>query len=324
MSTRVSKAELAKATPLPWWRGEGGRLALRRVAGRAVKPIALLAAVLWLSMLWNLPVDLRDFDAQAVSTNWPALLLPAVSAVVLNASFIDGVAIEILMLTLLITLIPTLRQGRTAFVLRHGVAFLTVLLVVLCLTDLGVRMVLGRPFAPLLDLGIYANVVDLQKGSFKGITGWFLTLAQLALLALIYGTSLKAVQVIQRVTSGKRYGPLTLVITAGLALSYVGAKWLPESRIAEAHDRLIHARASTTVWKQADRSWRMLAALHRFEKAIEVDHFPDLPPERLLAKLGDVDVVLAFFESLRAECPEPGTVSALQPARSRWFQRAAS
>ena len=296
MSTRASRAELLKANPATWWLDDR-YLALRRFAVRGLKPLALLAAVLWLSMLWNLPVDLRDFDAQAMSTNWPALLLPALSAVVLNASFIDGIAFEILALTLVIALVPGLRQGRAGSVLRHGVALVTLLLVVLCLTDLGVRMVLGRPFAPLLDLGIYANVVDLQKGSFKGMTGWFLTTAQLALIAFIYGTSLKAVEMIQRVTQGRRYGPLTLVITAGLTLSYAGATWLPDRVVAKAHDRLIHARASTTVGRQIKRSWTMLAALHKFEKAVEIDQFPDLPPERLLAGLGDIDVVLAFFES---------------------------
>ncbi len=296
MSTRVSRAEPAKTASVSWWQDQGVA-ALRRFAALAAKPIVLTMAVLWLSMLWNLPVDLRDFDAQAVSTNWPALLLPALSAVVLNASFVDGIAFEILALTLLIALIPPLRAGRIGAVVRHGVAAVTLLVVILCLTDLGVRMVLGRPFAPLLDLGIYANVVDLQKGSFKGITGWFLTLAQLILAVLIYGGAFKAVQVIQRVTSGRHYGPLILVMMAGLTLSYIGAKWLPESRVAQAHDRLIHARASTTLWKQSDRSWRMLAALHRFEKAVEVDQFPELPPERLLAKLGDVDVALVFFES---------------------------
>ncbi|MGH1477937.1 MAG: sulfatase-like hydrolase/transferase [Geminicoccales bacterium] len=293
---RASKAELTRAA-LPWWQDKGGSTSLKRLAGRLIKPIALLAAILWLSMLWNLPVDLRDFDAEAVSTNWPALLLPTLGAIALNASFIDGIAVEILLLTLAIALIPLLRQGRIAVGMRHGVALLTLLLVVLCLTDLGVRMVLGRPFALLLDLSIYANVFDLQKGSFKGITGWFLTAAQLAFCASIYVVSLKAVGVIQRVTLGKRYRPLILVITAGLTFSYIGAKWMPESRIAKAHDRLIHARASTTVWKQIERSWTMMVALQKFEEAVEVDQFPDLPESQLLSKLDGVDVLLAFFES---------------------------
>jgi len=272
-------------------------LALRHHAVRAFKPLILLTGFLWLSMLWNLPVDLRDLGAQAISTNWPALLLPVLSAVAVNASFIDGIAIEILLLTFAIALLSWLRQGRVAFVLRHGIAALTLVLVVVCLTDLGVRMVLGRPFAPLLDLGIYVNVVDLQKGSFKGITGWFLTAAQLLFAAFIYGSSLKAVHIIQRVTSGRSYRPSTLVITSSLILYYAWAVYLPESRIAEAHDRLIHARASTTIWKQFDRSRTMLAALDEFEKAAAIDQFPDLPPDRLLSGLEDVDVLLTFFES---------------------------
>ena len=248
-------------------------------------------------MLWNLPVDLKDLNAEAVSTSWPALLLPALAAIVISASFIDGIAFEILLLTFAVALLPALRSGRAAFLLRHAVAAITLLLVVLCLTDLGVRMVLGRPFAPLLDLGIYANVVDLQKGSFKGLTGWFLTAAQLVLAVLIYGLSLGAVRCVQRVTSGKRWRPVALIATAFLILGYVGGKWLQSGVVASGLDRLIHAQASTTVWRQIDRSWRMLSALEKFERTIAVDQFSDLPPDRLLADLADVDVLLLFFES---------------------------
>ncbi|MGI9419215.1 MAG: sulfatase-like hydrolase/transferase, partial [Geminicoccaceae bacterium] len=154
-----------------------------------------------------------------------------------------------------------------------------------------------RPFAPLLDLGIYANVVDLQKGSFKGLTGWFLTAVQLVFAILIYGLSLGAVRMVQRVTSGLRYRPATMLVTGVLCLGYLGGKWLPAGVIATGLDRLIHAQASTTVWRQIDRSARMLAALDKFEDVVAVDQFPELPPERLLADLGDVDVLLVFFES---------------------------
>ncbi|MEM7043585.1 MAG: sulfatase-like hydrolase/transferase [Pseudomonadota bacterium] len=295
MSTRVSRAELAEAASRPI--GLAGAYGLPRWLKRAVKPLLLIGAIFWLSMLWNLPVDLRDLNAEAVSTNWPALLLPALSAIVVSASFIDGIAFEILLLTFAIALVPALRSGQVSAILRHGIALITLLLVVLCLTDLGIRMVLGRPFAPLLDLGIYANVVDLQKGSFKGLTGWFLTAAQILLALLIYGLSLGALRCIQRVTSGRRWGRATLLVTGILILGYAGSKWLPSGLVASGLDRLIHAQASSTVWRQVDRSWRMLTALEAFEKTIAVDQFPDLPPERLLADLGDVDVLLVFFES---------------------------
>ena len=296
MSTRVSRAELAEGAPRPF--GLGGRDdGLSRQLRCVLKPLLLVAAVLWLSMLWNLPVDLKDLRTEALSVSWPALLLPALFAIVINASFIDGIAFEILLLALAIALFPAFREGRVALMLRHVFAGATLLLVVLCLTDLGVRMTLGRPFAPLLDLGIYANVVDLQKGSFKGLTGWFLTFAQLMLAVVIYGLSLGAVRMMQRVTSGRRWRTVTLALTAFLALGHIGARWLPSEGVAAGLDRLIHAKASTTVWRQIDRSWRMLAALDDFEKVVAVDQFPDLPPDRLLAGLDDVDVLLVFFES---------------------------
>ncbi|MGI9435942.1 MAG: sulfatase-like hydrolase/transferase [Geminicoccaceae bacterium] len=286
MSMPVSRTELAEAALRP-----GERHWLRTGATCVV----LLAASLWLSMLWNLPVDIRDFDTSDVAVNWPALVLPALNAIIVNASFVDGVALEIVLLVALIALVPALRHGRTAVLLRHAVAVSTLLLVVLCLTDLGVRMVLGRPFAPLLDLGIYANVVDLQKGSFKGMTGWFLTLAQVMLGALVYGVSLKAVGIIQRTTGEQPFRCLALGVSVGFVLFHLGTSVLPGS--AAVHDRLVHARASTTVWRQVDRSWTMLAALNDFEGAIEVDQFPELPADRLLAKLGQIDVLLVFFES---------------------------
>jgi len=296
MSTRVSRAELADAAARPI--GFGRRIdALPLRLRKALKPVLLVTAVLWLSMLWNLPVDLKDLNAEALSTSWPALLLPALAAIVVSASFLDGIALEILLLTSAIALFSGLREGWRASVLRHIIAGVTLLLVVLCLTDLGVRMVLGRPFAPLLDLGIYANIVDLQKGSFKGLTGWFLTIVQLLLAFVIYGLSLSAVRLIQRVTSGQRYGSATLVVTAILILGHIGGKWMPASAVAQSFDRLIHAQASETVWRQVDRSWRMMTALHEFEAVVAVDAFPELAPERLLAGLDDVDVLLVFFES---------------------------
>ena len=293
MSTRISRAELAGTTSAPV--ALDGRLG--SVVRRAAKPFLLFAAIFWLSMLWNLPVDLKDLSTESVSTNWPALLLPALTAVIVNASFLDGIAVEILLLALAIALFPFLRRGGVAAVFRHAIAALTLLLVVLCLTDLGVRMVLGRPFAPLLDLGIYANVVDLQKGSFRGLTGWILTGFQILLAGLIYLLSLRAVRAIQRITSGRRHGRISLVVSGVLVVGYFAGKILPEGYIASGADRLIHARASTTITRQIDRSWRMLSALHDFEKIVAVDRFSDVPPDKLLAELGDVDVLLVFFES---------------------------
>ena len=296
MSTRVSRAELAEAAPRPFGLGGPDEGFIRRFKP-VLKPVLLIAAIFWLSMLWNLPVDLKDLRTESFSTSWPALLLPALAAIVVNASFVDGIAFEILLLTLAIALFPVLRQGRGATILGHVFAGATLFLVVLCLTDLGVRMTLGRPFVPLLDLGIYANVVDLQKGSFKGLTGFFLTLAQLALAVLIYGLSLGAVRILQRVTSGRRWRTVTVALTGVLTLGYIVGQLLPSSVAASSLDRLVHAKASTTVWRQVDRSWSMLAALDDFEKIVAVDQFPELPLENLLADLGDVDVLLVFVES---------------------------
>ena len=291
---RVSKAEWADGGPAR--RGLDSGMTAASAWRHAMTIVVLLAAVFWLSMLWNLPVALQDFDVPTASTNWPALVSPVLSAIVLNASVADALALEVVVLVGLIALWPGLRAGTPAVLLRHGFGLVTLFLVVLCLTDLGVRMVLGRPFAPLLDFGIYANVVDLQRGSFKGPTGWFLTMAQLLLLALIYGLSVMAVGAVQRITAGRRYRLWTLVASGALILFYVGATWLPVGGAA-LQDRLVHARASKTIWRQIDRSWTMFGALRDFEKAAAVDQFPDLAPQKLLARLDEVDVLLVFFES---------------------------
>ncbi len=296
MSTRASRAELRAAAVRPS-NLDGDVTALSDKLRHAVEPIFLLAAVAWLSILWNLPVDPNDLHAETASADWPALLLPLVFAIVTNASFVNGIGFEILLLTLAIALLPALRQGPLARVLGHVFAGATLLLVSLCLTDLGLRMVLGRPFAPLVDLGIFANVVDLQNGSFKGLTGWLLTALQLLLALAIYSLSLGALRIVQRVTSGRSYGPVTRIIAGLLVLGYVSGKLMPAGVVAASLDDMIHARASTTVWQQIDRSMELRNALDEFEQTVAVDRFRDLPPERLLADLGDVDVLLVFVES---------------------------
>jgi hypothetical protein len=51
------------------------------------------------------------------------------------------------------------------------------------------------------------------------------------------------------------------------------------------------------VWQQVDRSAHLLSGLDDFERTITRDRFSAFPPERLLADLGDVDVLLVFVES---------------------------
>jgi hypothetical protein len=292
---RASRTEL-RATARPSGL-DGHAAALADKLRYTVKPVLLLVAVAWLSMLWNLPVDPQDLQAGEPSGTWPALLLPLVIAIVTHASVIDGIAFEVLLVTLAIALLTPLRQGPLARLFGHLFAAVTLVLVVLSLTDLGLRMVLGRPFAPLTDIGIYANVVDLQNGSFRGPTGWLLAALQLSLALAIYSLSLGALRIIQRVTSGRRYGPVTRVVAGLLVIGYVGGKLLPAGVVASSLDRMIHARASTTMANQIDRSLALEAALERFESIGAVDRFRELPPERLLAGLDNVDVLLVFVES---------------------------
>ena len=70
---------------------------------------------------------------------------------------------------------------------------------------------------------------------------------------------------------------------------------MPSGVVVSGIDRLIHAQASTTVWRQVDRSWRMLSALETFEKTIAVDQFPDLPPDRFNA----IQQLAALFADLQ-------------------------
>ncbi|MEL6961858.1 MAG: hypothetical protein AAFO01_03830 [Pseudomonadota bacterium] len=263
----------------------------------AIKPLFLLVAFCWLSIFWNLPVDFDDVNPGAAPASWPALFLPIVSSIVVNASVLDGIAFEILIVTWAIAIFPFLRRGPLAFLFGHVVALITLVLTVLCLTDLGLRMVLGRPFVLFQDLGIYTHVMDLQNGSFKGPTGWFLMILQLLLAFAIYSLALGAIRTIQQVTTERRHGAVVQIVAGLLILGYVGGKLLPAGVVASSLDRMIHARASTTVWSQVERSLQLQTALDRFKTTAEIDRFSDHPRHQLLAELSDIDVLLVFVES---------------------------
>jgi hypothetical protein len=230
--------------------------------------LALLAAGLWLSCLWSLP------------THPYAPLRMAFS-------------VEMVILLLLLALVAPLRSGALGRALRYAGAAATTLVVVLKLSDLGMRTSLGRPLNPLLDVDLASSVVDLLTGT---LGGWRATLvlagAVLALLT-VFVLSALAIGVAQRVLG--QPGTRSLMLAAGgvlLALFAIGqaaSQLLPY--------RPVSAHASDMLLAQ----WRLgrdaLQEQARLEATMASDPFRNLPAGTLLERLGGVDVLLIYFES---------------------------
>jgi hypothetical protein len=242
-------------------------------AGRRAEPWApaalwTLGAFLWLSFLWNMP-------------NAPAVLAPG---------FFLKIALEAALIAGLIAALPWIRGGRGGTLYRHGIALVTLLVVTDCLTDFGIRAVLDRPFAPLQDLHILPAIQHLLTGSLKGPIALLLVGAVLVAAWIVYGSTIRAVRRLQR-AAGEARTRAWLLGVAGLAL------------LLFALDRLtpfegpVQAQASAAIGEQLAYGRTLKAGLAEFERKLADDPLKDLPPDHLLTRLGDTDVLLVFFES---------------------------
>jgi hypothetical protein len=262
-----------------------GRAALRARGCRAGWALGALA---WLALLWHLPNEQQD----------------------LRPAFFLTLALEAVLLAAALALLPIVRRGRPALAMRHAVALATLLLVTLCLTDLGVRLVLDRPLAPLLDLHIAPAVINLLSGSLRGPIAWLAALAFTAAVLSVYGLSAQAVGALQRAFDDPPLRRAGLGLAAAALTIFAGQQL---AREPEAGSRpWLDAHASQTLWHQWQHSLDMLQAIKEFEHAIAVDYFRELPPDHLLAGLGGADVLLVFFESYgRSALEQPRYADAL-------------
>jgi len=265
----------------------------RSWAGHA---LALAAAFVALSLLWNLPVALTGFV-------W---------------SVIGAASLEITLVFALLALVPALRSGGSGRLVAAAVALATTLVVVLQLGALVLHESLARPLNPLLDLHLAKSLVHLMTETLGGLLGW-LCLAALAVAPLLVGSGAFA---LLRVAQGALDRPLirhvTLAACAALLLLFAFQAMLPQAfgpwRPVSNHASLMLLQQ----WRIAEQTTVGMAAL---EKAIAADRFRDVPPDRLLGRLDGADVLLMFVESYgRSALEQPRYADTLVP-RLAVFER---
>jgi hypothetical protein len=242
------------------------------LAGGWRQGLGALLALLWLSALWNLPVQLGHFGPRALAS----------------------IALEVVLLTGLLAVLPWLRHGSMAALLRWGFALATVLIVVLKSAEILVRATLARPLDPVADLRLAPSVVHLLTGALGDFWGWLALAGGLIGLIAAFALSALAVRRLQLALDRRAIRRAVLAFAGALASLWIVERALPE-RFASW--RPVSAHASETLLGQWRRSAEMRADLQIFESQARQDAFREMPRERLLAGLAGIDVLLMFVES---------------------------
>ncbi len=256
----------------------------------------LLGALVWLSVVWNLPVELGDFD--------PAALLALAGEVAL---LFGGLA-----------LIAPLREGRTGRVVAWTVGLATAVVALLKLAELAIRASLARPLNPLLDLHLASALMHLLTGTLGAVLGW-LALAGLALIPiLVLLITVKAVRVAQRGLGEQRWRRATLGGAAVAIVLLVAQQLVPQ---AFSRWRPVPLRTSQMLAEEWRQGRAMLADRADFERKAADDPFRDTPADALLAGLGSADVLLIYIESYGRSALEQERYAELLLPRLATFER---
>jgi hypothetical protein len=264
--------------------------------GRPHAAAQLLGALVWLSVVWNLPVELGDFD--------PAALLALAGEVAL---LFGGLA-----------LIAPLREGRTGRVVAWTVGLATAVVALLKLAELAIRASLARPLNPLLDLHLASALMHLLTGTLGAVLGW-LALAGLALIPiLVLLITVKAVRVAQRGLGEQRWRRATLGGAAVAIVLLVAQQLVPQ---AFSRWRPVPLRTSQMLAEEWRQGRAMLADRADFERKAADDPFRDTPADALLAGLGSADVLLIYIESYGRSALEQERYAELLLPRLATFER---
>ncbi len=232
----------------------------------------LLGALVWLSLVWNLPVELGDFGAAALL----------------------ALAGEVALLFGALALVAPLREGRSGRIAAWAVGLATAVVALLKLAELVIRASLARPLNPLLDLQLAPALMHLLTGTLGQILGW-LALAGLVLIPiLVLLVTVKVVRAAQRVLADRRWQCASLGIAALAVLLLVTQQILPQ---AFAGWRPVRLGTSQMLIEEARQGRLMLADRALFERKAADDRFQDTPAKALLAGLGSADVLLVYVES---------------------------
>jgi hypothetical protein len=268
------------------WAAPGG---LRAAAG-------LLGALVWLSLIWNLPVELDQLDL-------PGLL---------------ALAGELALLFGALALAAPLRVGRTGRAVAWAVGLATAVVALLKLAELAVRASLGRPFNPLTDLPLASSLMHLLTGMLGAALGW-LALTGLALVPiLVLFVTVKAVRISQRALDEPRWRRATLA-GAGLALVLIVVQQLTPAAFESW--RPVPLRTSEMLVDEWRQGRVMLADRAEFRRQAADDPFRDTPADKLLTGMGDADVVLVYIESYGRSALEEERYAELLLPRLATFQR---
>jgi phosphatidylglycerophosphate synthase len=262
------------------WRGEGAMMPRPDPDRTRLRAATLAVTFCVLSQLWSLPLSYKAYAWSQLAT----------------------ASLEVTALVALLALIPLLRRGRMAVITAALLAVATMLVTTLRVAELGFQESLGRALNPVLDVYLLDSLALLLTETLGTPLGQ-LSVAALALAPLLVGAvAFIAVRASQRALESRfvRYGALAACV--GLAGAFVVQKWGsitmwgpplggPASRAVVSNDATVtllqHVRAG-------QETARGIEAL-RIEMAD--DRFRDVPADRMLARLGGVDVLLIFIEA---------------------------
>jgi hypothetical protein len=258
--------------------------------------VGLLWALVWLSLIWNLPVEPGELRA-------PALL---------------ALAGEVALLFGALALIAPLRAGRSGRIVAWAVGLVTAVIAALKLAELMLRASLARPFNPLSDLHLVSSLMQLLTGILGEVMGW-LALAGLALIpVLVLLVTVKAVRLGQRALDQPRWQRAMLGVAA-LALVLIVA----EQVAPQAFDRWqpVPLRTSRMLADEWQQGRVMLADRAEFERKTADDPFRNTPAGALLSGLRGVDVLLIYVESYGRSALEQERYAELLLPRLATFER---
>jgi hypothetical protein len=256
----------------------------------------LLGALVWLSLVWNLPVELGDFRA-------PTLLALAGEAALLFGA---------------LALIPSLRVGRSGRVVAWAVGLVTAVVAALKLAELVIRASLARPFNPLVDMHLVSSLMHLLTGTLGPVLGW-LALAGLALIPiLVLIVTAKAIRVGQRALEERRWRQATLAVAALALVLMVTEQLVPQAFERWQPVPLRTSRMLADEWRQGRV---MLADRAEFERKAAADPFRDTPADALLTGLRGIDVLLIYIESYGRSALEQERYAELLLPRLATFER---
>ena len=266
------------------------------MSGQARSAAGLLGALVWLSLVWSLPVEHGALDA----VGWLAL------------------AGEVALLFGALALLAPLRRGRTGRAVAWAVGLVTAVVALLKMAELMIRASLGRPFSPLSDLHLASSLMHLLTGTLGGALGW-LALAGLALVPiLVLLVTVGAVRISQRALAEPRWRT-AVQVGGGLALALIVAQQLAPAAF-EAW-RPVPFRTSQMLADEWRQGRVTLADRAAFEREVAADPFRDMPADRLLTGLGGADVLLVYIESYGRSALEQDRYAELLLPRLATFER---